>query len=100
MLSLLHDQARAAQLREVEGEGAVRNAQLLGDRARGHALVAGLDEQAEEREAMLLRQRAERLDGSFALYQRKLAQRIAAAQQGTGGRAMIEARILPRSRID
>jgi hypothetical protein len=49
---------------------------------------------------MLLRQRAERFDGSFALHQRKLAQCIAAAQQGTGGRAMIEARSLERSGID
>ena len=54
MLPFLQDQARSPELGEVEGERAVGNAEFLGDRARRHALVAGLNEKAEQGQAMLL----------------------------------------------
>ena len=74
MLPFLQDQARIPELGEVEGERAVGNAEFLGDRARRHAFVAGLNEQAEQSEAVFLGKRAESFDRRFALHQRKLAQ--------------------------
>ena len=63
MLPFLHDQARSAELGKVEGQRAVRNAERISDRARRHAFVSSLNEQAEQGEAVLLRKRGERFDG-------------------------------------
>ena len=65
---LLPDQPGPAELGEVEGERGVRHAERPGDRTRRHALVPGLDEQPEQRQAMLLRERAERRDGGGAVH--------------------------------
>jgi hypothetical protein len=63
MLPFLKDQASIAELGKVEGQRAVRNAKRISDRARRHAFVSSLNEQAEQGEAMFLRERAERFDG-------------------------------------
>lgn len=52
------DQAGILELGEVEREGAVGDTEFLRDCARGHALAAGLHEQAEQRETMFLREGA------------------------------------------
>ena len=55
-LPLRLDQPGALQLGEMERQAAVGQVERLSDAARGHALPAGLDEQPEQSEAMLLRQ--------------------------------------------
>ena len=60
----------------------------VGDRPCRHALVAGLDQQAEQRQPMLLGKRAQRFDRGIGFHQRKFAQWIADAQQGVSGRAL------------
>jgi hypothetical protein len=70
VLPFLPDQASVPQLREVEGERAVGDAESLGDCARGHAFVARLHEEAEEGEAMLLCKRAKRFDSCLRFHGR------------------------------
>jgi hypothetical protein len=62
VLALLHDQPGVPKLGQVEGQGAVGDAELLGDRTGRQALVAGLHEQPEQGETVLLRQRTKRFD--------------------------------------
>jgi hypothetical protein len=62
MLALLLDQPRAAQLSEVEGERTIGDAERPGDRARRHPVPAGLHEQPEQREPILLRKSAQSVD--------------------------------------
>jgi len=86
MLPLLRDQARAAQLGEVEGQRAVGDVELLGDRSRRQSFLAGLDQQAEQGQSMLLGQGAKRDDGGVHVNQRKFAHwRQQPGQQGVGG---------------
>ncbi len=63
MPAFLEDQAGPVQLREVEGQRRVRDAERLGDGAGGQARVARLDEPAEQGEAVLLREGGEGGDG-------------------------------------
>jgi hypothetical protein len=48
------DQSSISELREMERKRAVRHPKRVGDRARRHALVAGLNEQAKKGETMFL----------------------------------------------
>ena len=82
MLPLLKDQAGIAQLSEMEGEGAVWHAKRFGDGAGRHAPVAGLHQESEQAQTMLLSERGKRLDRGGGLHQRIPAQRISRAQQG------------------
>ena len=69
-LPLLPDQPRPAEAGEMEGERAVGKAEPLGQRAGGQALLAGLDEQAEQRQPVLLGERGQSGDGLGRLHAR------------------------------
>src|SRR3546814_9493511 len=68
VLALLLDQPRAAKLCEVKRERAVGNAERLSNRTRRHASPARLHEQTEQREPVLLRKRAERIEGRCRIH--------------------------------
>lgn len=68
MAPLLADEPRPAELGEVEGQGGIRHAESVCDGARRPPLPASLDEEAEQRQAMLLGERAERGDGGGRVY--------------------------------
>jgi len=68
MLPFLQNEAGVPQLREVEGQRAVGNTELLRNGAGRHAPVAGLNQQTEEREPVLLRKRAQSLNGVRGLH--------------------------------
>jgi len=74
MPAFLKDQACVSELSEMEGEGAVRQPEFLGDRSRGKAIVTGLDKQSEQSEPMRLRQGGQRIHGVRGFHQRKFAQ--------------------------
>jgi hypothetical protein len=76
VLPFLEDQAGIAQLAQVKGKRTVRHTERVGDRAGRHALVASLDEQPEQGEAVLLREGAKRLDCGCGFQQRPLISTI------------------------
>lgn len=67
MLPLLPDQSGAVQLGEVKRQRGIGHSKRVGDCSGGHALLARLHEQSEQRQPMLLRQRAKRLDRRLCL---------------------------------
>jgi hypothetical protein len=69
---LLKDQPSSPQLGQVEGQRAVGHAESVGDRASGHAGVAGLDEQTKQIQPMLLRKSAQGCDSVGRLHGRDL----------------------------
>jgi len=62
------DEAGVAQLGEVEAQRRGRQAELVGDGARRHALRPRLDQQAERGEPVFLGERGERTDDERGLH--------------------------------
>ena len=60
----LLDQLCAREVRQMERQGRIGDTECLGNGARGHTVIAGLNQQAKQCQAMLLRKGAKRLDGS------------------------------------
>jgi hypothetical protein len=68
VLPFLKHQPGPAQLAQVERQGRVRHAEGLGDRAGGQASVSGLNQQAEQGQAVLLGESAQGCDGNAGFH--------------------------------
>ena len=70
------DCTRSAWLRvfKVKGQRIRRNAELLGDLARGHPFGSGLHEQAIDLQATVLRKRCQGFNGGFRFHTSRIVE--------------------------
>src|SRR5439155_10357465 len=68
--AFLGDQSGAAELGQMEGKRRVGDTKRLGDCTRSHALLAGLHQQPEQAQAMLLGKGAKRIDRCSSFHTR------------------------------